>query len=233
MGRQLRSARVCAVIGAAMALLPLAGCASSGGGGAPGTAGTSPAARGETFIYRPTANRDLRVTVNRMVVKGDKEFLARNPNWLQLHVTVANIGSRTITFRSIQERLADGTLIASASGSDQLNRAPNMGATVAKTTGIGVVGHMAGMFLFPPAALLGAVASSASMAGSVDKVKNRGERFRQLALQSVGVAPGTSVNGFVFLPAVRGQTAIVAFYSTGASEESLVVPRVLEQAQSR
>ena len=90
--------------------ITVAGCASSG----PGLSGARPpeALAAESFAYEAFSNRDVRVSVDRAVLAGQADFIPSDPNWLQLRVTVANVGNRTINLTQIQEQLERGTNIA-------------------------------------------------------------------------------------------------------------------------
>ena len=64
-------------VGCAFAcILALAAC----GGDRPQSAGTNAITVGENFAYRPTGDSNIRVSVDRVAMKGDKEFLPKDPN---------------------------------------------------------------------------------------------------------------------------------------------------------
>lgn len=198
-------------------------CATSGG--SPSLQGHTAAERGETFAYAPAADRHVRVVINRVSMKGDDGFLPTDPNWLQIHATISNIGTQTFSISTIKEKLADGTVLASAASILELSKPPSMVGSVARMGGMSAAGTMVGMVLFPPAAIVAGLAAIFAGARSGDRKRDAQQRLQQEALKPGGIAPGTSVSGLVFVPAVSGQTGLIAFYSVGATESSLTIPR--------
>lgn len=218
--------RLRTVIAASSALaLTTQGCFSSGGGSRPPS--TQAVAAQETFAYQPAADRNLRVVVTRVVLRGDPEFIPSDANWLQLHVTVSNIGSRTATLTSVQERLTDGTVLAAATNGSELARPPRIARAAARSVGIGAAGHIVGQMLFPPAAIIGAILSGRSLFRSGNRQANATARFNATGLRAGSIPPGASVSGFVFVPAVSGQSGLVVNYAVGGAETSLMVSRLL------
>lgn len=205
----------------------LAGCASDN---FPGVPGVGTAARvtppPELFSYAAASDRSVRITVGQVVSRGEQGFIPSDPNWLQVPVTVSNIGSRTISFSDVKAQLADGTVVNSASTASELLKPPSMVTTTAGIMGLGAASTLIGAFIFPPAALIGGAAIALAPAFMGDRVARTVERLNREGLHPGPIAPGTSVAGVVFLPAVRGQTALIVFYEVGGSSESLRVDRV-------
>lgn len=206
----------------------LAGCASSGmpNMSIPGMGNRQARAPTESFTYLPASNRDLTVTVASVVGFADPDFIPGDPNWLQIRLTIANTGNRTITFTEAKEQLADGTVINSARSAGELLKPPSMVAATAGIVGVGTAGMVVGSLLFPPAALVSGAAIVFGPMFMADRMGRTVERLNREGIQAGPIAPGTSTSGLLFVPAVTGQTALLVFYEVGGSQESLVVQRV-------
>ena len=206
----------------------LAGCASSAMPSMPipGLGSRQAQAPTESFAYLPATNRDLSVTVASVVGFADPDFIPSDPNWLQIRLTIANTGNRTITFTEAKEQLADGTVISSARSAGELLKPPSMVGTTAGIVGVGTAGMVVGSLLFPPAALVSGAAIVFGPMFMTDRMTRTVERLNREGIQAGPIAPGTSTSGLLFVPAVTGQTALLVFYEVGGSQESLVVQRV-------
>lgn len=179
----------------------------------------------ESFAYLPASNRDLSVTVASGVGFADPDFIPSDPNWLQIRLTIANTGNRTITFTEAKEQLADGTVISSARSAGELLKPPSMVGTTAGIVGFGTAGMVIGSLLFPPAALVSGAAIVFGPMFMADRMTRTAERLNREGIRVGPIAPGTSSSGLLFVPAVTGQTALLVFYEVGGSQESLVVQR--------
>jgi len=199
--------------------------AACGGSGETASAGTNAASRGETFTYTPAQDRNLRITVDEVRLRGSAGYLPKDPNWVQLRLTVANVGSRMVQFGNVRTRLENGTVLASAVGSSDLAKPPSVGGTMGRTLGLGVAGQVAGTMIFPPLALLANGASLLGMTGGMNSWKKRTERIDAGLLHAQELAPGTRISGDVYIPAVRGQTALIAFYAIEGRSQSLTIQR--------
>jgi hypothetical protein len=201
----------------------VAGCASGGMGfGAP----QAPAAIAlETFAYDAVSDRDVRVSVDQVILAGQPGFIPSDPNWLQLRFTVSNVGGRTVSLTRVQEQLEGGIVPDAAQGAGELIKPPNLVREGLITTGVGTAGMVAGMFLFPPAALVGGALIAFRPMFDGYRVGRMAERLWRESLRVGPIAPGTAVQGWVFVPAVRGQTGLIVFYDVGGSSESLAIPR--------
>lgn len=207
--------------GAATAIgmsLCLAGCASAP---LPQAMRGAPPAPRESFSYQAASDRDIRVTVGEVLIKGDPDFIPADPNWLQVRVTVANVGSRTIRYQETKERLADGRVVAGAQSATELMKAPDY----VKTAGVGTAGIIAGGLLFPPAALIGGAVMAFGPMFQANRSQHLLEKVQQAGLHPGAVAPGTTVSGFEFVPAVSGQTGLIVFYEAGGASQSLSIRR--------
>lgn len=201
----------------------LAGCAAGGMGfGGP----QAPAEIAlETFTYGAVSNPDVRVSIDEVVIAGQPGFIPSDPNWLQIRMTVSNVGSRTVNLTKVQEQLEGGVVLNAAQGAGELIKPPNLVREGLITTGVGTAGMVAGMFLFPPAALIGGALIAFRPMFEGDRVGRMAERLSRESLRVGPIAPGTSAQGWVFVPAVRGQTGLIVFYEVGGSSESLAIPR--------
>jgi site-specific DNA-methyltransferase (adenine-specific) len=61
--------------------------------------------------------------------------------------------------------------------------------------------------------------------GKADKDVQMPRLFAATALKWGSLAPGTSMTGNVWVPAIRGQTGIIFQYSVGGNQAVLTVPR--------
>ena len=211
-----------------VALILLTGCSSMNSMTMPSFTKAAPKADmpRETFSYKPAVNGNLRVEVETITLAADPGFIPTDPNWLQMQVKVTNIGKQTINLTRISERLADGHVLASASSGGELIKPPSMVKEMAVTTGVGVGGMMVGAMLFPPAMLLSGAYMAFRPMFVGDKVAKVAERLNQEGLHVGPIAPGTSMSGLIFVPAVTGQTGLITFYEVGGATQSLSISRV-------
>jgi hypothetical protein len=215
-------AGVAAVLAGAL----VSGCASGGlGFGGP----QAPAAIAlETFTYDAVSNRDVRVSVDQVVIAGQPGFIASDPNWIQVRMTVSNAGDRTVSLTRVQEQLEGGVVLPAAQGAAELIKPPNLVREGAVTLGVGAAGMAVGALLFPPAAILGGAVIAFRPMFEGDRVGRMAERLSRESLRVGPIAPGTAAQGWVFVPAVRGQTGLIVFYEVGGSAASVVIPRTRE-----
>ena len=180
----------------------------------------------ESFSYFPASDRNLRVTVNSVVLHGQPEFIPKAANWIQINVTVANIGRRTLNVGSIQGKLSSGMLFAGARGFENILREPTASEIVGSSYAQAGVGAAASLFIFPPAGIIVGMAGMAKDLIGMGKRERRQQRYQE-SLFTVGpIAPGTSIGGNVYLPALRGQDGMIVFYTLAGSDESLEVRRM-------
>lgn len=210
-------------IAAVLAGALLAGCAGGGMGFGGPKAPTAVAL--ETFAYDAVSDRDVRISVDQVIMAGQPGFIPSDPNWLQLRFTVSNVGSRTVSLTRVQEQLEGGIVLDAAQGAGELIKPPNLVREGLITTGVGTAGMVAGMFLFPPAALIGGALLAFRPMFEGDRVGRIAGLLSREGLRVGPVAPGTAVQGWVFVPAVSGQTGLIVFYEVGGSSESLAIPR--------
>lgn len=183
----------------------------------------APARPSEAISYTPSSDRDVRVSVTSVVMPGKKGYLPKDRNWLQLHVSVSNIGKRPIEFINIRERLSSGTVVASATSSFELAKPPSTGATVGKTLGIGVAAQAAGMFIFPPAAIL---VNAIGLTGlGHESWQKRMKRIDAGILNTQTIAPNTGAEGDVYVPALHDHTGLIVFYTRDGRSETLTLSR--------
>jgi hypothetical protein len=212
------------IVAAALVASLLAGCASGGAVGSASKAKSGSAAV-ERFAYKEASDKQVRATVVRALTYEDEGFLPKDRNWIQIELTVANIGKRPVQFADVKTRVTDGTVIASAQAAQELAKPPSMAGTAAKSVGLGAAGHMAGMLLFPPLALAASAASLFTMFGGTESWGKRLEKIQRSALSPQTLAPGTSASGTVYVPAVKGQNALLLFYSVDGRSDVLTITR--------
>lgn len=201
----------------------LTGCASTdlGFGGARPPEGLAT----ETFAYGDASDRNVRIVVEQVVMAGQEGFIPSDPNWLQIQMTVTNRGSRTIDLTRIQEQVEGGVVFPAAQGASELMKPPNLVRETLVNTGIGAAGMAAGYLLFPPAALLGGAVILFRPMFEGDRVGRMAERLNRESLRIGPIAPGTAARGWVFVPAVRGQTGLILVYDVNGSAESVTIAR--------
>lgn len=210
-------------LGIVLAGALMTGCASSGMGfGGP----RAPEAIAlESFSYEAPRNRDLQISVDEVVIAGEPGFIPSDPNWLQIRMTVTNVSGRTVTLTRVQEQLEGGVVLSAAQSAEDLIEPPNLVREGLITTGVGAAGMAVGALLFPPAALVSGALIVFRPMFEGDRVGRLTERLSRESLRLGPLAPGTATQGWVFVPAVRGQTALIVFYEVGGSSESVIVPR--------
>ena len=215
------------VLVAVLSATLVSGCGTTGmpGMGVPGMGARQAQMPAEHFSYDPAANRNVRVAVAEVVSHGDPDFIPSDPNWIQVRLTVSNIGNRTISFTDAKAQLANGTVLGSARAASELLKPPSMVATTAGMMGMGAASTLVGAFIFPPAAIIGGAAMVLGPMFMADRMAKTVERVNREGIQAGPVAPGTSTSGLLFVPAVTGQTALIVFYEMGGSSESIVVSR--------
>lgn len=210
-----------------LSALLLTSCASGGMPdiGMPGMGSREAQAPTETFAYAPATDRNVRAEVESVAIHGEPGFIPSDPNWLQVRLRLTNVGSQTVNFTSVKERIADGSVINSAASASELIKPPNLVREGLTTTGLGVGTMVAGAMLFPPAALIGGAVMAFRPLFKIDQVGRTAERLSREGLRVGPIAPGTSTSGYIFVPAVRGQTGLITFYQVGGEDHSLVIPR--------
>lgn len=191
----------------------------------PGARSAAPLLPPETFAYAPAKDRDIRVTVGRVVLAGEPDFIPSDPNWLQIHVNIANVGNRTVTISDVKQKLTDGTVVISAKSASELVKPPSLVKSGLATAGVGTAGMVAGAFLFPPAMLAAGAYMAFAPMFQVDRMQKTLAKVQQQGLKAEAVAQGTSTQGYVFAPAVVGQTALIVFYHVDGQTRTLEVPR--------
>lgn len=202
----------------------LSGCASTGMPSFGGTGAAPSAIAGEHFSFRDARNDDVSVRVRTVVLAGDPTFLPGDPNWIQLELTIENVGSRTLSYEQTQPRLIDGRMLASSAGQD-LMKAPSMLTTAATQVGLGTAGVLIGAMLFPPAALIGGMAGGAWTLFNADRQIGRIEELRERSLHTGAIQPNSYVSGLVFIPAGTGIDGISVSYSAAGSSRSIYLGR--------
>jgi hypothetical protein len=178
----------------------------------------------ESFSYRPAADRDINVSIDKVVTAGSPDFLPGDPSWLQLEMRIANVGSHTIKITDVREKLSDGTAVAGPTHTSELLKQPNMAKSTMTTIGVGAASMVAGMF-FMPLALIGGAAIALSPSMSADGMEKKLDAINHAAMQNATLAAGTSEKGDVFLPAVAGQTGVIVFYEVDGATRTLTVER--------
>lgn len=215
------------------AALIVTGCASNGGMPGmqsarsilPGQSQEQPEAAPETFAYAPANDRDVQVTVGRIVFPGERDFIPQDRNWLQVQVRITNVGNRTITISGVKEKLTDGTVVASAQSPDELVKPPSFAKSSLTTIGVGTAGMLAGAFIFPPLAIAASSAAVLAPMFQADRMQKTITDAQKQGLRAEAIAPGTSAAGYVFLPAVRGQAGLIVFYQADGTTKSIEVHR--------
>lgn len=198
----------------------LAACGTTGGldlGGS-GNAGGS---AGETFNFQTARNPDVSVTVSRVTLAGDPVFLPTDPNWVQIELRFENVGNSPVTYVGTQARLEDGRILSGASHSGELTKTPSMLGMAATQVGLGTGATIVGAMIFPPLALVGAMAGGAYTLFNADRQMNRMEEATERFLPSTAIPPGGYVTGLAFVPAVRGIAGISVSYSDRYSSGGL------------
>ncbi len=208
------------VLAPSVALLLLTSCASTGMANLTGA--THSAKPTEAFSYAPAADGRVRVEIEAVQSHEDKDFIPTDPNWIQVKVRITNTGSRTINLTGSGERLADGSVLHDAQHGSDIVRPPSVGKTLLMSSG-GIIGAL----IFPPAALIGVAADVAMPFMTAAKLERVAERLNREGLRGGPLAPGTSVSGLIFLPAVTGQTGLILFYDDAGKTQSLSIPRTL------
>ena len=173
----------------------------------------------------PAEDGNIRIVVDEVIAPGAPGYLPKNKNWLQLHVTITNKGSSIIGFTDLRERLSNGTVVEPAKSIAELKKPPNFTGSAGKQLGLGTAGHMAGMFIAPPLALAAGVASLFGNTLGLDKKAKRDAKLQRSMLNATPIAPGTSVAGAVYLPALRDHNGLIAFYSADEKLRSLALQR--------
>jgi len=121
------------VVAVALMASLLSGCA---GGAGIGSASKSGAASIERFAYAPATDRSVRVTVERALTYQDDGFLPKDRNWIQVELSVANVGARPVQITDVRARFADGAVLATAQTPTELAKPPREVAGLVYT-GIG------------------------------------------------------------------------------------------------
>jgi hypothetical protein len=214
MGKGLGVRARCINIGRGLGLLSvsfLGACASTGDLPAPPHLGAAkPTAQVERFAYDEGSDRNVRVSVDQVLVKGDHGFIPGDASWVQLHLVVANVGSSSIWFSGLKEKLGDGTVVAAATTGSEIVKPASMTKTLVTDLGVSTVGMMAGLFI-PFAGPIAGAAVMGKMGMDFDRQMKANNAMTH-GLHPDSIAPGTSMAGEVFVPAAATQTGLLVFY---------------------
>jgi hypothetical protein len=181
---------------------------------------------GTDVRYAPAENRNIRVSVDQVVLAGSKEYLPKDKHWLQLRVMLTNKGSGTLSFSGLRERLPDGTVLDAATSSADVNKPPSMAGMYGKQFGIGTAAMAAGYLVAPPLALIGSVAGGFGTMLGLDKGQKRQRQINETILKATPIAPGTSVAAWAYVPALKEHNGLIVFYSLDGKLESLPIQRL-------
>lgn len=58
----------------------------------PPTATPTPTVSGQPFAYATAENRDIRFAVDEVLIHGQKGYLPKDKNWVQIHIVATNVG---------------------------------------------------------------------------------------------------------------------------------------------
>ena len=175
--------------------------------------------------YAGAANDDLAVTVQSVVYAFDKdEYLPKDPNWAQISLRIQNVSDQVITLDAVKSKQSSGVVLESAGTVLQLAEPPDIRTEVAKSGGIAVAGHMAGMFIFPPLAILGGIGSMFGLFGGQRKWKKKMKAIEASALRTGMMATESLVEGNIYIPATTKQSELVIFYTKNGVTDSLSIP---------
>ena len=175
--------------------------------------------------YTGASNGDLAVAVTAVHYAFEKDdYLPKDPNWAQITLRVENVSGEVISLEAAKSKQTSGVVLDSAGTVVQLAEPPDVGTQMAKTGGIAVAGHMAGMLIFPPLAILGGIGALLGMNNSQKKWKRQMETIEASALRT-GLLPSDGVaEGKIYIPATTEQAELVIFYKKRDALQSLAIP---------
>jgi hypothetical protein len=176
--------------------------------------------------YAVAEDRNIRISVDEVLMAGMPGYLPKDKNWLQLHVTVTNKSSAMAGFTDLRQRMTNGTVIEPARVYTELNKPPTYTGMVGKQVAIGGAAQMAAMFIAPPLMLVGSVATLFGGTLGLDKRQKKNARLQKSMLSATPIAPGTSVTGSVYVPALQDHNGLVVFYSDNGGTKSLTLQRI-------
>jgi hypothetical protein len=176
-------------------------------------------------MYEGASNKHVSVIVSSVTYAHKKDdYLPKDPNWAQVSLRVSNIGNAVISIDSVKSKQNSGNLLASAESVVQLAEPPDTMGEVAKSSGIAVAGHLAGMFIFPPLAILGGIGSVFGLSGGQKKWKKQMEKITASGLRTGMIPPDSSVEGNIYIPASIDQQALVVLYTVSGNAKTLTIP---------
>jgi hypothetical protein len=178
--------------------------------------------------YQTARDRNIEVEVSEVLMAGDKDYLPKDRNWVQLHLLVRNRRNDVVTLSEIKARQAGGVALASATVSTQLAKPPDLGKTIGKGAGLAAAGQVAGYIIFPPLALVGSAAGLVSVIGGNGSWRKRMERIERIdetMLKASDIAPDTATEGTIYIPATVTQSALIVMYRVGGRSQSLSLPQ--------
>ncbi|MEJ7925775.1 hypothetical protein WG908_03280 [Sphingobium sp. AN641] len=175
--------------------------------------------------YQPARDRNIEVEVSEVLMTGDKGYLPKDRNWVQLRLLVRNRRNDVVTLSEIKARQASGVALASATVSTQLAKPPDLGKTIGKGAGLAAAGQVAGYLIFPPLALVGSAAGLVSVIGGNGSWRKRMERIDETMLNAGDIAPDTATEGTIYIPATVTQSALIVMYRVGGRSQTLSIPQ--------
>lgn len=175
--------------------------------------------------YQTTRDRNIEVEVSDVFMSGDKGYLPKDRNWVQLHLLIRNRRNDVVTLSEVKSRQTNGVAHASATLPTQLAKPPDIGKTVGKSAGLMVAGQVAGYMIFPPLALVGSAAGLASLIGGHGSWRKQMERIDETMLKAGDIAADTATEGFIYIPATVAQSALLVMYRVGGRNQTLSIPQ--------
>lgn len=175
--------------------------------------------------YQASRDRNIEVEVGEVLMSGDKGYLPKDRNWVQLHLLVRNRRNDVVTLSEVKSRQSNGVAYSSTTLPTQLAKPPDIGKTVGKSAGLMVAGQVAGYMIFPPLALVGSAAGLVSMIEGHGSWRKQMERIDETMLKTGDIAPDTATEGFIYIPATVTQSALVVMYRVGGRSQTLSIPQ--------
>lgn len=187
----------------------------------------------ETYAYAPAQDRSIRIVVDSVRTRGEPGYNPNKAGWLQLHITISNVGKDVVSVQAVRVQLSNGQTLNPALTVAELAKPPaSLSTQLAKQVGITTAGMVAASFVAPPVAIIGGLGALFGASRSLDKSGKRAAQVASQMLNPGDLAPGGMATGDVYLPAAPNQTGLIAFYYVDMHAHTLSVRRVQPAPQT-
>jgi hypothetical protein len=195
----------------------LAGCANRT------VAPTVAAAPQSRYSHLVAADKDVTFEIVSTALPGDKDYIPRNDNWVQYAVRIKNTGTSPVHLAAGHLVDGNGVYREQPKAIEETYGTSGMSGGQAASTGIGVLGQIAGIFI-PYAGTAAGLAGAAQGPMEADAQRKFAAELKDRVLPAETLDPGGEATGVYLFPIAYKPRALVIDYSVDGAPRSLRVP---------